>query len=55
MRKAAEIARQARLADLRRYLAEAEGFGQDVAVLPFGVPEIDDGLALAGLAFGCPA
>lgn len=49
MRKAAEIARQARLADLRRYLAEAEGFGQDVAVLPFGVPEIDEALPWQGL------
>lgn len=54
MGEAANTARQARLADLRRYLAEAEGFGQAAAVLPFGAPAIDaalpwQGLPLAGL------
>jgi len=49
MEEAAEIARQARLADLRRYLAEAEGFGQEAGVLPFGVPEIDEALPWRGL------
>jgi len=54
MGEAADTARQERLADLRRYLAEAEGFGQAAAVLPFGAPAIDaalpwQGLPLAGL------
>lgn len=49
MREAAETARQARLADLRRYLAEAEGFGQEAGVLPFGVPAIDEALPWRGL------
>jgi protein ImuA len=49
MSKAAEIARQARVADLRRYLAEAEGFGQEAAVLPFEVPGIDAALPWQGL------
>ena len=49
MGKAAETARQARLADLRRYLAEVEGFGQEAAVLPFGTPAIDDALPWRGL------
>jgi protein ImuA len=49
MREAAGTARQARLADLRRYLAQAEGFGQEVAVLPFGLPVVDDALPWRGL------
>jgi protein ImuA len=49
MGEAAETARQARLADLRRYLAEAEGFGQAAIVLPFGLPAIDDALPWHGL------
>ncbi|HEX4193289.1 MAG TPA: hypothetical protein VHY80_09335 [Stellaceae bacterium] len=49
MGEAAETARQARLADLRRYLAEAEGFGPEAAVLPFGLPAIDDALPWQGL------
>jgi protein ImuA len=49
MGEAAETACQARLAELRRYLAEAEGFGQEAAVLPFGLPEIDDALPWQGL------
>ena len=49
MGKAAETARQARLADLRRFLAEAEGFGQEAAVLPFEVPTIDAALPWQGL------
>jgi len=49
MGKADETARQARLADLRRYLAEAEGFGQEVAVLPFEVSAIDEALPWQGL------
>ena len=53
MGEAADIARppiiQARLAELRRYLAEAEGFGQEAAVLPFGAPAIDDALPWQGL------
>ncbi|HEX3970252.1 MAG TPA: hypothetical protein VHX19_02955 [Stellaceae bacterium] len=44
-----EATRQVRLADLRRYLAEAEGFGQKAAVLPFGLPAIDDALPWQGL------
>ncbi len=49
MGEAAETSRQARLADLRRYLAKAEGFGQEAAVLPFGLPEIDEALPWRGL------
>jgi protein ImuA len=49
MGEAAETGRQARLADLRRYLAEAEGFGQEAGALPFGRPEIDDALPWQGL------
>jgi len=49
MGEAAKFARQARLVDLRRYLAEAEGFGQEAAVLPFEVPEIDEALPWQGL------
>jgi protein ImuA len=49
MGEAADTARQARLAELRRYLAEAEGFGQAAAVLPFGLPEIDASLPWQGL------
>lgn len=49
MGEAAETAHQARLADLRRYLAEAEGFGQEAAVLPFGAPAIDEALPWQGL------
>ncbi|HWE75449.1 MAG TPA: hypothetical protein VG328_19975 [Stellaceae bacterium] len=49
MGEAAQTTRQARLADLRRYLAEAEGFGQETAVLPFGLPAIDDALPWQGL------
>jgi protein ImuA len=49
MGEVAEIARQVRLADLRRYLAEAEGFGQKDAVLPFGLSAIDDALPWQGL------
>jgi protein ImuA len=49
MGEAAEIARRARLGELRRYLAEAEGFGQEAAVLPFGAPEIDEALPWLGL------
>lgn len=41
--------RRARLADLRRYLAEAEGFGQAAVVLPFDVPAIDEALPWQGL------
>jgi protein ImuA len=49
MGEAAEIARLARLADLRRYLAEAEGFGQEAAMLSFGLAEIDEALPWRGL------
>jgi protein ImuA len=49
MGEAAESARQARLAGLRRYLAEAEGFGQEAVVLPFGLPALDDALPWQGL------
>ncbi|HEY1503020.1 MAG TPA: hypothetical protein VGF92_01905 [Stellaceae bacterium] len=49
MNKAAETARQARLADLRCYLAEAEGFGQEAGVLPFAAPAIDGALPWRGL------
>ena len=49
MGEAAETARQAQLADLRRYLAEAGGFGQEAPVLPFAVPEIDEALPWRGL------
>jgi protein ImuA len=49
MREAAETARQARLVELRRYLAESEGFGEEAAVLPLGLPEIDDALPWQGL------
>ena len=49
MGEAAETVRQARLADLRRYLAEAEGFGEEAAVLPFGTPAIDEALPWQGL------
>jgi protein ImuA len=49
MREAADTGRQTRLADLRRYLAEAEGFGQEAGVLPFGLPVIDDALPWQGL------
>jgi protein ImuA len=49
MGEAAETARQARLADLRRYLVEAEGFGREAAVLPFGAPAIDEALPWQGL------
>jgi protein ImuA len=49
MGEAAETARQARLADLRRYLAEAEGFGQEAAVLPLGQRAIDSVLPWQGL------
>lgn len=41
--------RQARLADLRRTLAAAEGFGKPGAVLPFGLCVIDDALPWGGL------
>ena len=49
MGEAAKTGRQGRLADLRRYLAEAEGFGQEAVVLPFGAPAIDDALPWQGL------
>jgi len=49
MREAAETVRQARLAGLRRYLTEAEGFGQKAIVLPFGVAAIDEALPWQGL------
>jgi protein ImuA len=49
MREAAETIRQSRLADLRRYLAEAEGFGQEAVALPFGLPAIDASLPWQGL------
>lgn len=41
--------RQARLADLRRVLASAEGFGKPGAVLAFGARAIDDALPWGGL------
>ncbi|HVA12951.1 MAG TPA: hypothetical protein VNF99_06860 [Stellaceae bacterium] len=45
-----ENARKARLTDLRRILAEAEGFGKPgTAVLPFGLRPIDDALPWGGL------
>lgn len=44
-----ENGRQARLADLRRVLAAAEGFGKPGAVLPFGLRVIDDALPWGGL------
>lgn len=49
MREAADTARLARLADLRRYLAEEEGFGQEAGVLPFGLQAIDATLPWQGL------
>jgi protein ImuA len=49
MREAATTVRQSRVADLRRYLAEAEGFGQAAAILPFEVPAIDQALPWRGL------
>jgi protein ImuA len=45
----AETAQTARLIDLRRYLAEAEGFGKAGTVLPFGRPAIDAALPWGGL------
>ncbi|HEV8015269.1 MAG TPA: hypothetical protein VGP48_07030 [Stellaceae bacterium] len=47
--EAAEKTRQARLVDLRRYLAAAEGLGQAGAVLPFGLPALDQALPWRGL------
>ena len=44
MGKAVETARQARLVELRHYLAEAEGFGKEAARLSFGLPAIDEAL-----------
>ena len=41
--------RQARLVDLRRILAEAEGFGRAGAAVPFGLPGIDQALPWRGL------
>jgi protein ImuA len=49
MGEAADTTRQARLVDLRRYLAAAEGFGQAGAVLPFSLPAIDQALPWRGL------
>ena len=49
MGEAVKTTRHGRLADLRRYLAEAEGFGQEAAVLPFEVPAIDAALPWQGL------
>src|SRR5579863_3737734 len=49
MGEAADQIRQARLVDLRRNLAAAEGFGQAGAVLPFGLSEIDRALPWRGL------
>jgi len=49
MGKAAKTVRPARLVELRRYLAEAEGFGETAAVLPFGLPAIDKALPWQGL------
>jgi protein ImuA len=49
MGEAATTVRQTRLANLRRYLAEAEGFGQAAAILPFEVPAIDEVLPWRGL------
>jgi protein ImuA len=52
MEEAAETGREARLAALRRYLAEAEGFGQAAVALPFGLSEIDAALPWQGLPLG---
>lgn len=49
MGETAKTVRQARLADLRRFLAEAEGFGPEAAVLSFEVPAIDEALPWQGL------
>ncbi len=49
MGKAAETARQARLVELRQYLAKAEGFGQEAARLSFGISAIDEALPWRGL------
>jgi len=49
MGEAALYSRRGRLVRLRRYLAEAEGFGAKGAVLPFAVPAIDRALPWGGL------
>jgi protein ImuA len=49
MGEATVESRQARLVQLRRYLAEAEGFGTNSAVLAFDVPAIDRALPWGGL------
>jgi protein ImuA len=52
MGEAAENSRQTRLAELRHYLAKAEGFGPAGAVLPFAMPAIDAALPWRGLPRG---